>query len=106
MESLIQTFKEKNKRERKPTPHSIFLAVKAGEIFQNLKTIKGSRPDIKEVRQAYKEAWNSISLEDKQMYEEAATALGYVKPSLNLGRRGDFLNKRLSRMNQSINTTK
>lgn len=102
LEDLINTFNQKNKRERKPSPHNIFLVVKGPEIYEQLKINKGSRPNIKEVRQIYSDSWRNISNEDKQLYERASIELGYIKPSFSRPINSKFLDKRLDKMNLSL----
>lgn len=100
VQQITNLYNERTKSQRMITPYSVFLTVNGNEIYSKLKSVSGVRPRVPELRVAYRKAWDNLPLNEKQHYEDTATSMGYIKPTLNIQLRRSFLDRRLRRMGE------
>lgn len=110
VEEIISKYQTNKTSNRVPTPHSLFITVNGGAIYQLLKQQFGRRPTLLETRTAFSSEWKNISIDDLNLYNEAASRLGYTPKNFNFNREQSTLkariNARLKELQSSNNNNK
>lgn len=96
VEEIISQYQTNKTHTRTPRPHAIFIVVNGKSIYELLKNNLGRRPTLLEVRTAYKSEWQGLSSSEVDLYNEAASKLGYNPKTFNFNREQSTLKARIN----------
>ena len=96
VEEIISKYESTKKFGRPITPLSLFLLLNGDSIYKVLKEELGRRPTLYETRTAFSEHWKNISVTELNIYNEAATRLGYTPKVFNFNREHNVLKARIN----------
>lgn len=102
---IIEAFNNApNKNVKNPSPMTLYLIMNVRSISANIPVKEGQRVTVAQRRIAVKEAWGSVSYDEKAKFIEAAIQLGWVSRMSSVNPSTDLLSRlramRIARKNR------
>lgn len=110
-EEILFQYENITRRNRAPTPYSLFTKINIQQTINDLTIELGTRPSLAQTRDVLKIRWESLSTCEKEKYQNAAISLGYIPSPLGINgtiipRRRNINTEINSYSNQNLESTR
>lgn len=75
---IVDKYKSNPKNVSRVSPILLFIMINATDITRDIPSIRGTRPNLKTRRNAFRDAYEKLEYTEKAKYIQAANDLGYT----------------------------